>query len=324
LAQAWGGGLVAAADGMRFVVPVRTVHARPNPKYFGQRRGATWFNMVSDQAVGTAGMVLSGTPRDSMHLIDLLYRRDGGRRPEVVITDAGSYSDVVFGLLQLLGFDYRPQLADLPDAKLWRIDRTADYGPLNATARGIVDLGRIRRHWPDMLRIAGSIHTGQVSAYDVLRVLSAGGNLTQLGEAMAGYGRIFKTRHVLTFVDDEPYRRQIKGMRNLNEGRHDLARHVFHGRRGELHRAYHDGMEDQLGALGLVLNCITLWNTVYLDLALAGLRGQGYPVLDADIARLSPYVRHHIRVHGHYTFTLPDLGGRTYRTLRDPDAADEQ
>jgi hypothetical protein len=146
----------------------------------------------------------------------------------------------------------------------------------------------------------------------------------KLGEALAGYGRIFKTRHVLAFVDDEPYRRQIKGMRNLNEGRHDLARHVFHGRRGELHRTYHDGMEDQLGALGLVLNCITLWNTVYLDLALAGLRAQSCPVLDADVARLSPYVRHHIRVHGHYTFTLPDLGGRTYRALRDPDAADEQ
>jgi TnpA family transposase len=96
-----------------------------------------------------------------MHLIDLLYRRDGGRRPEIIITDAGSYSDVVFGLLQLLGFDYRPQLADLPDAKLWRIDRTADYGPLNATARGIVDLDRIRRHWPDMLRIAGSSTPGR-------------------------------------------------------------------------------------------------------------------------------------------------------------------
>jgi TnpA family transposase len=113
---------------------------------------------------------------------------------------------------------------------------------------------------------------------------------------------------VLTFVDDEPYRRQIKGMRNLNEGRHDLGRHVFHGRRSELHRAYHDGMEDQLGALGLVLNCITLWNTLYLDLDLAGQRAQGYPVLDADVARLAPYVRRHIRVHGHYTFALPDLG----------------
>jgi hypothetical protein len=53
----------------------------------------------------------------------------------------------------------------------------------------------------------------------------------------------FKTLHVLTFVDDPAYRRQLKTMRNLQEGRHGLGRHLFHGRKGELHRAYHAGME---------------------------------------------------------------------------------
>jgi hypothetical protein len=33
------------------------------------------------------------------------------------------------------------------------------------------------------------------------------------------YGRIFKTLHVLTFVDDPHLRRQLKAMRNLQEGR---------------------------------------------------------------------------------------------------------
>ncbi len=56
------------------------------------------------------------------------------------------------------------------------------------------------------------------------------------------------------------------------DGRHDLARHVFHGRRGDLRRGYHEGMEDQIGALGLALNCITMWNTVYLDHAPTRLR----------------------------------------------------
>lgn len=42
LAQVWGGGEVASADGMRFVVPVRIVHAGPHPKYFGPGRGVTW------------------------------------------------------------------------------------------------------------------------------------------------------------------------------------------------------------------------------------------------------------------------------------------
>ena len=40
LAQAWGGGgLLAAVDGVRFVVPVRSIDARPNPRYFGAAVG---------------------------------------------------------------------------------------------------------------------------------------------------------------------------------------------------------------------------------------------------------------------------------------------
>lgn len=41
LAQLWGGGHVASVDGMRFVVPVKTLHAGRNPKYFNRKKGAT-------------------------------------------------------------------------------------------------------------------------------------------------------------------------------------------------------------------------------------------------------------------------------------------
>ena len=40
-----------------------------------------------------------------------------------------------------------------------------------------------------------------------------------------------------------------------------MARAVFHGKRGELRQQYREGQEDQLGALGLVLNMIVLWNS---------------------------------------------------------------
>lgn len=49
LAQTWGGGEVASADGLRFVVPVRTINAGPNSKYFGPGRGVTYYNFTSDQ-----------------------------------------------------------------------------------------------------------------------------------------------------------------------------------------------------------------------------------------------------------------------------------
>jgi len=153
-------------------------------------------------------------------------------------------------------------------------------------------------------------------------MLQRDGRPTALGEAINNYGRIFKSLHVLALIDDEDLRRDIKGVRNLQEGRHALAEKVFHGRKSQVFQRYYQGMEDQLGALGIVLNCLVLWNTRYIDDALALLRAQGYPVRDEDVQRLSPFIRKHINVHGRYSFHRPDLGGAR-RPLRDPDMSDD-
>ncbi|MGH3846633.1 MAG: Tn3 family transposase [Pseudonocardiaceae bacterium] len=90
-AQALGGGLVAAIDGMRFVVPVPSLFAKPNRKFFGPKRGMTFLNMINDQAFGTAHKIVAGTDRDCLHAIDLFFNSGAADLPEVLITDTGSY-----------------------------------------------------------------------------------------------------------------------------------------------------------------------------------------------------------------------------------------
>jgi hypothetical protein len=53
-----------------------------------------------------------------------------------------------------------------------------------------------------ILRVIAAIHPGAVRAHDVIRMLSRDGHPTQLGEAIAHYGRIDKTLHVLRTADD--------------------------------------------------------------------------------------------------------------------------
>lgn len=81
-------------------------------------------------------------------------------------------------------------------------------------------------------------------------------------------------------------------------------------------------MEDQIGALGLVLNALVLFNTRYMDAAVAQLCTEGFEVRDQDVVRLSPFVRHHVNMLGRYSFQLPELPGNL-RPLRDPGAVDE-
>ena len=75
LVHRWGGGEVASADGLRFVVPVRTIHAGPNPKYFGYELGVTYYNLVSDQYTGLSGIVVPGTLRDSLSLLAIVLEQ---------------------------------------------------------------------------------------------------------------------------------------------------------------------------------------------------------------------------------------------------------
>ncbi|MCX4596498.1 Tn3 family transposase [Streptomyces sp. NBC_01549] len=322
LASDWGGGHVASADGMRFTVPLRSIHSRPNRKYFSTGRGATWLNVVSDRVMGLGGIVMPGTLRDSLGILDAMFNLDGPVRPEIVITDTGSYSDLVFGLFAICGYQFSPRIADISDARLWRFDLARDYGPLQPVSRQRVQVERIRQNWEDMLRVAGSLQTGKVRAYDLLRMMTSGDRMTGLGDAFAHYGRIFKTLHLLQFIDSEAYRRMIGVQLNIGEGRHALARRIFFGRLGELRHGYREGMEDQLGALGMALNAVVWWNTLYMDAAVRELEIGGVTVSKEIRSRLSPLVHEHINFHGRYPI-VRSHGDGSLRPLRDPDAAEE-
>lgn len=184
-------------------------------------------------------------------------------------------------------------------------------------ARQRVNLDRVTPHWDDVLRLIGSLKLGLVPAMGIMRTLQVDERPTPMAQAIAQIGRIDKTIHTLNFIDDENRRRGTLQQLNLGEGRHSLARNVFHGKRGELHQRYREGQEDQLSALGLVVNMIVLWNTIYMDAVLDQLRSEGHPVLPDDAARLSPFGHEHINMLGRYSFVVPDAVARgELRSLR--------
>jgi Tn3 transposase DDE domain len=123
-------------------------------------------------------------------------------------------------------------------------------------------------------------------------------------------------------LHDESYRRVINTQLNLTEARHGLARRIFFGNLGELRQKYITGMEDQLGALGLGLNCVVWWNTLYIDAALNQLKTSGMVFPPEIKARIHPLMFDHINFNGRYPIARPDLGGGL-RPLRDPAAGED-
>jgi hypothetical protein len=121
-------------------------------------------------------------------------------------------------------------------------------------------------------------------------------------------GRTYPVRHARRLPADPAYRRIIHHLLSRGERRNSLARAVFHGQRGQIRRHYQVGQENQLDSLGIMINVIVLWQTVYIQAALDYLAAKGYPIDPADVARFTPL--------GHPTI---NLDGR-YRTTNRPPA----
>ena len=238
------------------------------------------------------------------------------------MSDTAGYTDAIFGIFHLLGYQFSPRIADFGGARFWRVDQRANYGVLDELAAKKVNVRLIAEHWDDLLRLAGSLKLGVVRAAGLTRTLQTNDRPTKLARALQELGRMVKTLYLLRFIDDEGYRRRILTQLNRHEGRHRLARMIFHGKRGELRQRYREGQEDQLGSLGLVTNIVVLWNTIYMDAALDRLRAEEYDVRLEDVARLSPLGHNHVNMLGRYAFTLPDTVARgELRPLRDPHTA---
>ena len=315
LAQAWGGGEMASADGMRFVIPVSTIHAAYNPRYFGRQRGSTLYSWMADSYTVFAQKLIPGTQRDSLHVLDGLLANQTGIRPEMVSTDTAGASEIVFALTWALGYRWAPRLADLPDQRLWRIDPHARYGPLNGLARHRINTRLIAENWDEICRLAASLRAGTVIPSAILRTLQRGPSPSSLARALAELGRVIKTLHVLEYAHDPAYRRTIHHLLSRGERRNSLARDVFHGQRGQLRKHYQAGQENQLGSLGIMINIIVLWQTRYMQAALDHPAANGYQLDPADVARLTPLGHPTINLNGRYRTTSrpPTAGLRPLR-----------
>jgi len=255
--------------------------------------------------------------RDSVGLLELVLGQNTVIKPREIMTDTAGYSDIMFGLFALLGYQFSPRIADMGDSKLWRFDLNSDYGVLNDLSKNRLREELIARYWDDMLRIAASLKLSTVNPTNLIQMLQRSGKPTMLGKAIGEFGRIFKTIHHLSVMDDPDYRRRILTQLNMGESEHSLKRALLYWKKGELYQSTREGQEDQLYALSLVTNCIITWNTIYMEAALKAMENKAIKINPDDKKRLSPFGHEHINIVGHYSFELAHeiLKGRLRQLL---------
>jgi TnpA family transposase len=300
LSSYWGDGTTSSSDGMRMQLGVSSLHADANPHY-GTGKGATIYRFTSDQFSSYYTKIIHTNSRDAIHVLDGLLHHETDLNIEEHYTDTAGYTDQIFGLTHLLGFKFAPRIRDLSDSKLFTIDKANEYPKLEAILRGQINTKVIKENYEDVLRLAHSIREGTVSASLIMGKLGSYSRQNSLATALREMGRIEKTIFILNYISDESLRRKIQRGLNKGEAMNGLARAIFFGKQGELRERTIQHQLQRASALNIVINAISIWNTLHLTKAVEYQKQAGS--FNEDLLHhMSPLGWEHINLLGEYHF----------------------
>jgi len=303
----WGDGTFSSSDGQRFPVQVKAANSGALPRYFGFGRGLSVLTSVTDHYATFGTKVIPTHAREGLFALDEIFAlRD--RDSELAIaehtTDTAGFTDLLFGVYDVVGLGFSPRIRDLADQRLWRLEDTAVPGLVGPLLANRVNVELIVAHWDDLLRLGASIHEGVVLPSLLLTKLQAFPRQNALARALQEHGRLVKTVFILRYLQRPEMRKRVGAQLNKGENLNGLRETVNFAHGGAIrHRQLVDQVTQAL-CLTLVVNCIAAFNAELLPSAVQALRAAGFDATDADVAHVGPTITEHISVHGRYYYDL--------------------
>lgn len=211
ISHIWGEGIASSSDGQRFGIQQSSLLASYYPRYFGYyERAVTVYTHTSDQYSVFGTRIISCSPREALYVLDGLLENNTVLRLREHYTDTHGFPEHIFGLCYLLGYSFMPQLRDLADQHLFKMDRRADHGCLNPLFDRTADTDLIREQWDFLVRVAASLKNRTAPANVVVQRLANASSSDRLAGALTALGRVVKTIFILRYPSDPELRHRVQ------------------------------------------------------------------------------------------------------------------
>ena len=296
-----GDGDISSSDGQRFRIRASSLLASYYPRYYGYYQKAIGiYTHVSDQYSVYSTKIISCSPREALYVLDGLLENNTILQIKKHTTDTHGYTEIIFALCHLLGYEFMPRIRDLKDQQLYRADKRFDYGEFTPLLNKSADLNIIAEQWDAMIRVAISLKQRTVPAHIVVQRLTNSYPADRLSKAFTNLGRIIKTEYILRYLTDPDLRRTVQIQLNKGEYRHRLPRRIFFADQGEFTTGNYEAIMNKASSLSLVSNAILYWNTIKIHDIVENLKQQGEEIHDEDLAHISLLPFKHVIPNGTY------------------------
>ena len=290
-----------SSDGQKFNIRVPSLNAGQSPKYFGDGNIISAYSSIDAKGRLTFGRVHNPKVRESNFVPDVLLHN------EDVVSDTHGYTEIIFGICNLMGVDFIPRIKNYHKQVLYTFRNkprkhyeSKGYKILPGKSTYINEKIIIEQ-WDMILRFLYTIKLKETLPSNILKRLGSYSRQHPLHKAL----RIYKTYFLLKYYNNLSLRQHIEKQLNRIELSHLFAKAIFFGGNQEFHYATKEEQDMALGCRHLIQNAIVLWNYLYISQKLSEIEDQ--VELNKQISQLeksSIMTWQHVNMHGEYDFRI--------------------
>jgi len=262
------GELRTSSDGQKIkVISENTIYATYSTKYFNKGKGVAAYSFVDERYIPFYSVVIDASIREATYVLDGLLHNDA-IKSTIHTTDTHGFTEALFGVMDLLGFGFSPNIAKLYDQTLYSFKdkKISEYAQNDYVIlpKAYINERLIRDNWNEILRLLVSLKLKYCTASQIFKRLNSYSRQHPLYAALKEYGRMVKTVHILRFTDDLEMRRDSRKSGNAIESSNRLSSAVFFANGGEMIFLTRPEQQIAEACKRLIKNSIVCWNYMYL------------------------------------------------------------
>jgi TnpA family transposase len=303
LAKAYGDGTGFITDGTMYSAPKKSRHTEPHFRY-GKGRGVISYPLLSDQYVALITQAIPCSQYEAIAMFEAVSKPKSNLPLLKNFSDSHGQSLLAFAFSKLIHIDLLPRLRTRKHKMLYKASKEDSYENLNDAIHGVIRRQYRHKYYDDILRIVASFYERKATPAHILLKIAALRGSNSLKVAVLEIGKVCRSNFLLRISTDYDLRQEIQGEFLKVERWHKFGKEIFIGHGGKLQE---DSLEEQyktLLMLNVVLDCITLWNTLAIQQITEELRTEGYEINHEQLRHITPTMTNHIDLIGKFEINL--------------------
>jgi len=306
-----GGKKHASDDGTKKKTRRRILKARHSQKYFGFDIGVVIMTM-SVNFLPFVTDIIGPNEHESHFSYPLVRRNNTNVDIDIISTDtegANNVNDFLYYLIDKIHAPCYRSTAKKARSSIVGFKPKSEYKGLLITPVRQINIALIKQEWPNLLPILASLLSHETNQENIIKALSSHEQKSETKDALWELNSILKSIHLLKYIDDIEYRKNIRAALNRGEAYHQLLQKVMAVGGGEFRGMSELEVEIWNECTRLIALIIIYYNMHLLSKLYENALAKNDLAAIEYLRHISPIASQHINISGLYEFieTIKDI-----------------